>query len=190
MHDSRRLALGFMLLACSVLLWGGCKPAAPNPNEKPKPDVSFKPQEVADALHGVIAADREVYAREVVEKLKDRLEELHLAPHVLRIASQRVQQPGAEFHYVARSLWPISAGGRAETDVEERGLQFVLEHRGSNFYAEEFLGGRRYFTAVYPDVAVVPSCTECHNANKDSPKRDFKPGDVMGGIVVRVPLEF
>ena len=109
---------------------------------------------------------------------------------LLQAASQRVQQHGAEFHYVARSLWPLSPAGRAETDVEERGLRFVLENRDANFYAEEFLGGRRYFIAVYPDRATVPSCAECHNTHPGSSKRDFKQGDVIGGIIVRVPLEF
>jgi hypothetical protein len=66
----------------------------------------------------------------------------------------------------------------------------VLDHPDSNYYAEESLGGRRYFTAVYPDRAIVLACVECDNHHPKSPKRDFGLGDVMGGIVVRVPLEF
>ena len=31
---------------------------------------------------------------------------------------------------------------------------------------------------------------ECHNQHPRSPRRDFKLNDVMGAIVVRVPLEF
>jgi hypothetical protein len=41
---------------------------------------------------------------------------------------------------------------------------------------------------VYPDVAVAPACVTCHNAHKDSPRTDFEMGDVMGGVVVRIPL--
>ena len=51
------------------------------------------------------------------------------------------------------------------------------------------LGGRWYFTAVYPDVAVNQSCVNCHNQIKESPKKDFKSGEVMGGVVLRVALE-
>jgi hypothetical protein len=29
----------------------------------------------------------------------------------------------------------------------------------------------------------------CHNNHKDTPKRDFKLDDVMGGVVVRVALQ-
>ena len=166
-----------------------------------QPAVTFKPQEMADALHAVIAADREVYAREVVQRLAENksvrpldAEKTNGFPplpvHMLRRASESVQQKGAEFHYVLRSLWPINAKDTPETATEKAGLQYQLDHPDSNYYAEESLGGRRYFTAVYPDRAIVPACVECHNQHPDSPKRDFKQGDLMGGLVVRVPLEF
>jgi hypothetical protein len=74
--------------------------------------------------------------------------------------------------------------------VEEAGMLWLLQHPEGNFYAEESLGGRRYFIGVYRDVAVAPSCAECHSNHKDSPKRDFKSGDVIGALIVRVPLEF
>jgi hypothetical protein len=47
----------------------------------------------------------------------------------------------------------------------------------------------KYFTAVYPDPAVAPVCVSCHNEHKDTPKTDFKLGDVMGGVVIRIPIE-
>jgi len=31
---------------------------------------------------------------------------------------------------------------------------------------------------------------DCHNQHPASPRKDLKVGDVMGGVVVRVPLEF
>jgi hypothetical protein len=53
---------------------------------------------------------------------------------------------------------------------------------------QEELGGVKYFTAVYPDVALAPACISCHNKHKDSPRNDFKIGEVMGGVVIRIPL--
>lgn len=38
------------------------------------------------------------------------------------------------------------------------------------------------------DIAVAPACISCHNGHTDSPRSDFKMGDVMGGVVVRIPL--
>jgi len=201
---SRRtvVRLGNAVLAASILFAGaGCVPDSPKKPEASQPAVTFKPQEMADALHAVIAADREVYARLVVQRLTEvksaNLSEAGktngsppLPAHLLRPASESVQQKGAEFHYVVRSLWPINPKNAPETATEKTGLQYVLDHPDSNYYAEESLGGRRYFTAVYPDRAIVPACVECHNQHPNSPKRDFKLGDTMGGMVVRVPLEF
>jgi len=193
---------GSVVLAGSILFVGtGCRQDSPQSPAASQPVVTFKPQEMADALHAVIAADREVYARQVVQRLAEskhanttevwKTNGSSLPPaHLLRPASESVQQKGAEFHYVVRSLWPINSKNAPETATEKTGLQYVLDHPDSNYYTEESLGGRRYFTAVYPDRAIVPSCVECHNQHPDSPRRDFQPGDIMGGIVVRVPLEF
>jgi len=203
MKRSRTLQpLGIALLGGVLLLASpGCGPDSSRKLEVSQPAVTFKPQEMADALHAVIAADREVYAREVVQRLgEDKSVQLvdpektngypPLPAHLLRPAAESVQQKGAEFHYVVRSLWPINSKNAPETTTEKTGLQYVLDHPDSNYYAEESLGGRRYFTAVYPDRAIVPACVECHNQHLNSPKRDFKLGDSMGGMVVRVPLEF
>lgn len=183
---------GLVMTGCALLALPGCGPTeAPKPFERPKPAVTFKPQEMADALHAVIAADREVYARYF-----DQLSQVEGAKqppvpaHLLREASEAVQQKGAEFHYVLRSLWPINPKNSPETPTEKEGLKAVAEHPDANYYSEESLGGRRYFIAVYADRAILSSCVQCHNAHPGSPKKDFKQGEVMGGMVVRVPLEF
>ena len=48
---------------------------------------------------------------------------------------------------------------------------------------------RRYLQTIYPDRAVSRACVSCHNAHPESPKRDFKLNDVMGGIVLSFPME-
>jgi hypothetical protein len=71
---------------------------------------------------------------------------------------------------------------------EKAGLQYIVDNPGQNYYGEETLGGARYYTAVYPDVAVAKACVTCHKDHKDSPKTDFELVDVMGGVVIRIPL--
>ena len=174
-----------LLVGLVILAGAGCGPQPIGPSPATEPTVTFKPQEMADALHAVIAANQKVYALQGGDANL-------MAQHAqrLRQASEAVQQEGAEFHYVLRSLWPINRKAAPETDTERNGLQYVLDHPGTNYYAGESLGGRRYFTAVYAEVATVKTCVDCHNRNPDSPKRDFATGDVLGGLVVRVPLEF
>lgn len=201
-QSSGTVAAAALVTAVLLLDLEGCQKKPAKPAADSAPAVTFKPQEMADALHAVIAADREIYARHIVQRLaadekrvkisEDWLQEkaLPVPAQALRLGSEAVQRNGAEFHYILRSLWPINPSNAPETPTEKAGLQAVLDHPASNYYAEESLGGRRYFTAVYADRATVPVCVECHNAHTASPKRDFKVGDVMGGMVVRVPLEF
>jgi hypothetical protein len=89
-----------------------------------------------------------------------------------------------------RSLWPINGNYGPQTEAEQAGLEAVAQHPETNYYAEETLGGRSYLTAIYADRAILPCCIECHNQHPQSPRRDFRLNDVMGALVVRVPLEF
>lgn len=187
--------------ACAALL-AGCGPGQSRfAREKPKPDVSFKPREMTDALHAVIAADRAVYVEHVLERARasglaqsgeswrDQKNLLPLHADMLKMASQQVQSPGAEFHYALRSLEPLNPRNLPQTETERAGLEQVAANPAKTFYSEEFLGGRRYFTAVYPDHARWRLCLDCHHSKgeaTDSPTL----GEVLGGIVVRVPLEF
>lgn len=164
--------------------------------------TTITPRKMADTLHAVIASYREVYARDVVQRMalgegvvavsEDWEREGCLPVHaqMLRLASQNIQRDGAEFSFVLRSLWPMKAVNGPQTRVEQEGLEFVARHPDTNYYKSEMLGGRRYFTAVYADRAKLVSCVECHNRHPASPRHDFELDDVMGGIVVRVPLEF
>ena len=157
---------------------------------------------MADSLHAVIAADRQAYSKLIVQRLhadENRLSatenwrENHGLPvhaQMLRAAAQDIQKNGAEFSYTLRSLWPVDENNGPQTQMEQTGLEYVAKHPGENYYAEELLGGRNYFTAIYADRATLPSCVECHNQHSRSPRHDFKLNDVLGGIVVRVPLEF
>ncbi len=172
------------------------------PGEKTHKLQSVSMRKMADSLHAVIAADRAAYARAIVQRLhteERRLkagenwrEEHGLPVHaqMLRMAAQDIQRAGAEFSYTLRSLWPINPSHGPQTQVEQTGLEAVARNPASNVYTEETLGGRSYFTAIYADRAALPSCVECHNTHARSPRHDFKTNDVMGAIVVRIPLEF
>lgn len=161
----------------------------------------IQPQTMADALHAVLAADRTIYANTVVNRLVNEEEVITATEHweddkslplpaqMLRMGSELVAEKGNNFSYALLSLWPINKKNEAKTDAEKTGLTFVKEHPGQNYYGEEELAGKRYFTAVYPDKAVSEACVACHNHHKDSPKTDFKMNDVMGGIIVRIPLK-
>lgn len=159
--------------------------------EKTHKLTTISTRKMADSLHAVIAADRQAYVALVAQRLQSGAKpELPVHAQQLRAAARSIQQRGAEFSYTLRSLQPINENQGPQTEAEQAGLEFVTQHPNEAFYTEEELGGRAYFTAVYADRATLAACVDCHNAHPQSPRRDLKLGDVMGGIVVRVPLEF
>ena len=68
------------------------------------------------------------------------------------------------------------------------GLEAILKQPDKTYTGYVESGGRRYFQAIYADVAVAQACIGCHNAHPNSPRRDFKLNDVMGGIVITLPM--
>ncbi|MEM7409533.1 MAG: DUF3365 domain-containing protein [Myxococcota bacterium] len=160
----------------------------------------IEPQLMADALHAVMESDRTVYTRNVVNRLVKEQGVIKASEHwkeepalplpaqMFRMGAEMVAKKDVGFSYALLSQWPINKQNTARTDVEKAGLKFVADNKGENFYAEEELGGQKYFTAVYADTAVAPACVSCHNEHKDTPKSDFELGDVMGGVVLRIPL--
>lgn len=185
-------ALGGASLA---VLLSGCEKSAATTS------TGFSPQQMADALFTVMSSDRAVYTKQVVNRLQNVEKVLKATEHwqdektlplpaqMFRMGAETVAGKDAGFTYALLSLWPINKQNAPKTDAEKAGLQFVNDSLGkTNYYAEETLGGRKYFTAVYADVAVSKACVTCHNEHADTPRDDFKLDDVMGGVVIRIPM--
>ncbi|TNF36752.1 MAG: DUF3365 domain-containing protein [Gammaproteobacteria bacterium] len=160
---------------------------------------------MADALHLVMDSDRTIYTQKVVNRLVKKEKVIKASEHfedekalvlpaqMFRFGAELVAKraealPDVNFSYSLQSLWPVNKQNAPKTDAEKAGLKFVAENKGKNYYTEEVLGGKKYFTAVYADTAVAPVCVSCHNEHPDTPKKDFKIGDVMGGVVIRIPV--
>jgi hypothetical protein len=185
-----------LALAMGGLTAAAC--SAPTSAEPSGPSVT--PRQMADALHAVMEADRTVYTRNVVNRLQNDEKIIKASEHwqddkalplpaqMFRMGSELAAKKNADFSYALLSMWPVNTQNAPKTEAEKAGLQAVVDKPGENYYTNETLGDRTYFTAVYPDVAVAQACIVCHNGHKDSPRSDFKMGDVMGGVVVRLPI--
>lgn len=204
------LATGFLTLA----IFSGCttEPSAPlgsasatsAPATEAASPKGIPPKAFSDAVHAVMMADRTVYARHVVTRLKkqesdtkpseywkDEENTLPLPAQMFRMGAEMVQEnPKAGFSYALKSKWPLNEQNKATTPVEIEGLEFVASNKGENFYGEELIDGVNYYTAVYADAAVAEACWDCHNnhGNRGDDYPEFAKGDVMGGVIVRVPL--
>jgi hypothetical protein len=194
MKPPYRLKLGTKLFLAAA---GACAAVAAHADDAPR----FSAKQLADMLHLVMESDRTVYTRVIVNRLtlQDKVitasehfeddQALALPAQMFRFGAEMVTSKTDEFSYSLQSPWAVNKQNLPRTDVEKQGLQFIVDHQGERFYGEEELGGVKYLTAVYPDVAIAPACISCHNDHPDSPRRDFEMGDVMGGVVIRIPLE-
>ena len=162
--------------------------------------AGVSPSKMADALFAIMSADRTVYSNEVVYRLQDVEEVIKASEHwdsqkalplpaqMFRMSAGLVAKQTDAFSFALLSKWPLNKESGPKTEVEVAGLDSVANNPSKPFYGRETVGDVEYFTAVYADVAVSPSCVTCHNAHQDSPRNDFKAGDVMGGVVIRIPL--
>jgi hypothetical protein len=152
-----------------------------------------------DYIYTVIAADRATYTTEVVQRLQDEAKVIRASEHfkedqalplpaqMLRMGAQRASAGGG-LRYSLMSKWAINKANLPRTDFERRGFEAIVARPREPFTEYQTVNGVRYFMAMYPDLAVSPACVHCHNQHKESPRRDFQEGDVMGGIVISIPI--
>ena len=199
MNETKRIStlLAAAVMAVAASLTNGCGPEASVASAPP----GITPKMMADALHAVLESDRTVYTRQVVNRLQNEEKVIRASEHweddkalplpaqMFRMGAEMVAEKNAGFSYALLSEWPINKQNVPKTEAEKTGLKFVAENQGAKpYYAEEELGGKKYFTAVYADTGVAQACISCHNNHDDTPRDDFKLGDVMGGVVIRIPV--
>jgi len=154
---------------------------------------------VADYLHAVLQADRTFYTQHVVERMEAMLlvtasenwREEHTLPlpaQFFKEASRGLQVQGKPFRYRLVSLWPLNPENAPQNETQRLALEKVVKY-GEVAESEVQLDNRTYYQAIYPDRAISRACVNCHNARQDSPKRDFKLNDIMGGLEILIPLE-
>lgn len=185
--------IGALLLAAALI---GCKQ-----QQTPAPPAAaggVSARDFADGLYTVLSADREVYTKQVVNRLQNEDKVLKAGEHwkdekllplpaqMFRMGAERAREKTKAFSYALLSLWPINKQNAPRTEAEKAGLEAVAKQPDQNHYADETISGVSYLTAVYADRAVSEACVSCHNAHEESPRKDYKLDDVMGAVVVRV----
>ena len=157
-------------------------------------------QKTADMVYAVLQANRVEFNKSVLDKLSREHRVIKVNEHwvqdktlplpeqMLQMSSAQDTYRAADLNYSLQSLWAINQDNFPRSDKEREGLIYILKNPGKNYYTTVEENGRNYFMAVYPDMAISQACVQCHNSNNDSPKQDFQVGDMMGGVVVRIPL--
>ncbi len=171
-------------------------------------DGGYDAEQVAEAIYTVLKSDRKVYASKIVNRLVNeegvikaheewqQKKALLLPAQMFREGAEEVDasEKPFDFSYSLQSTWPLNMeNAKKKTPAVEKGLEAISdpdsEYFGKKWTGSETLGGKEYFVGIYPDLAVAPACWECHNdhENRQDSYPEFKKGDVMGGVVIRLP---
>ncbi|UCH91847.1 MAG: DUF3365 domain-containing protein [Nitrospirota bacterium] len=158
------------------------------------------PETVSDYLNAIIRADRQVYTTDIVKRMQDQgivlakedwkdKNAIPLPAQFLHYSSKIVAESGSGIRFRLISLWPIYRKNGPATPFEREGLEQLLKNPDAPQRGEVATGKMKFFQSIYADKATSQACVTCHNTHPLSPKRDFKVGDVMGAIVITIPLE-
>jgi len=183
----------YFLMACLLL---PAYSVSAEPKAEPK---GLTPRKSADFVHAVIEAGRQVYSDLIVDRLSKNIslksvenweEEnaLLLPAQFLLKSSQISNKRGIGMRYYLTSLWPVNPKNSPKSEIEKIGLEEVVKKPEEPFTWLVKLGGLWYYQAIYADIATSESCVSCHNSHPASLRTDFKVGDVMGGIIINLPL--
>ncbi|MDQ3267492.1 MAG: ATP-binding protein, partial [Pseudomonadota bacterium] len=84
--------------------------------------------------------------------------------------------------------FPWRKDGGAHDDFEQQALAALQAHPQQPYYRFEEFQGRASLRYATADI-MQPDCIGCHNARPDSPKHDWKVGDVRGVLEIIRPLD-
>ncbi len=147
-----------------------------------------------------ISEDRKAYTRNVFGKMKEKVTDLHftnnyedpkgeipLPATFVQEVSGNIRKDG-HYSYELLSKWNINKGKGLRTDFEKDAFGYLSENKGTSFSRFLPYNGTYVLRYATPDFAVSDSCVSCHNSHTGSPRNDFKRGDIMGMLVVNIPI--
>jgi eukaryotic-like serine/threonine-protein kinase len=146
---------------------------------------------------------RKLYTSEVVDRLKgraikfthdpaERRQGAIPLPETLTIElGEQINRinPGAHVRLVSYYPFPWRKASRPPLDpFEQEALQALRADPSQPFYRFEDYEGRPTLRYAVAD-RMGASCVDCHNSHPDSPKKDWKVGDVRGALEIIRPLD-
>src|SRR5437899_434991 len=140
-----------------------------------------------------VKAFRTVYSKAIVEQAKKAgvrpSDNWREDDHAIMLNAQFVKAAGAEipdFDLGLIGLTPIYKSNLPKTQVEADALKKMMVN--PELKVLTFADGNQ-FKGLAADHAIVQACVDCHNSHPSSPRKDFKQGDLMGAIVVRLNMK-
>jgi len=203
----RRKVLAWVLLSISVGIIAVACGGRPSQQQA----SGFAPELVTDYIYTVLKADLDAYTWHVADRAKT-LESNRIANGVLNVEvteaweqtdgipipaqmfrlGSEIASENSDLSYQLLSPWNLHDNQGPETGFEATAMAAVIE-TGQPYRGYWETGGQAYYSGMYPVRAVAEACITCHNTHPDHlkryPDKKFSIGDVMGTIMVNIPVE-
>lgn len=102
--------------------------------------------------------------------------------------SDSVNEQGL-FKFSLVSPWAINPAKLPRDEWETAAVESLVLNPANQQHLVDTVEGQGRLRFMGPDLVSVEACATCHNAHPDSPRTDFELGDVIGGLLVEVPLD-
>ncbi|WMJ73519.1 DUF3365 domain-containing protein [Cytophagaceae bacterium ABcell3] len=116
---------------------------------------------------------------------KNHIEAGPLPALFLRATSMEIQKTDIPLGLFLGSDFPVNQANEF-TGKQKELFEKIKEDKEPKFFFDEKAGKH---TAMFPDFAVVQGCVTCHNEHPESPKDDWKLGDIMGATTWTFPKD-
>lgn len=134
-------------------------------------------------------AARTVFVKDIIASAKKGgvkpAEDWQKSDHAIMLPAQFVKSLGEnidDFELGLVGTHPLYPSNKAKTKAEEEALKKLASGKAKVVTFED--GGQ--FKGMSADFAIVQGCADCHNKHPKTTKKDWKKGDFMGAVVVRL----
>ena len=155
----------------------------------------------SERLTAYIKMFRSYYAKNILKKINEQTDLIANYDHKTKkntvpLSATLVHDLGALFTkrtdttVQMYSNYPFpNRANRVLDKFQKDALKFALNNPQKVYSREETINGTIIYRTAFPDFLSAPSCVNCHNARPDTPKNDWKLGDLRGVIEVDIPLQ-
>ena len=154
----------------------------------------------AKALADQVTTLRKFYTAQVVSRAKDvgmeidydwdqQPNTLPLPATFTNVLGKEIEKanPGTTIRLYSRYPFPHRKGTENYDDFELDALKAIEQDPKTPFYRFEEIGGKLSVRYASADI-MQTACVECHNSHPETPKADWKVGDVRGVVEVISPV--
>ncbi|MCA9472435.1 MAG: DUF3365 domain-containing protein [Nitrospirales bacterium] len=145
--------------------------------------------QAAEFILATAKAARTVFVQDIIAKAKEGgvnpNENWAKADHSIMLPAQFVKAVGSQitdFELGLVGTDPLYAANAPQTDAEKKALADLAAGKVKVVTFED--GGKT--VGMSADFAIVQGCADCHNQHPKTTKKDWKKGDFMGAVVVRM----